>query len=155
MQTGHKVGDRGRGSVVVVPPLPTARAVALVGCAPSATRRGRLVVLLPEQLSRPARIVRTSAVQQHRRRRHGGRLLQHRDDRERREGGSHRRYGAAVEHGEGDIVGRAVLLLTILLQRLAAAVALFGAHAGGQQAAGSLRGTTHRQGIVLVAPKWA
>ena len=87
-----------------------------------------------------------------RRRRHG-RLLQHRDGRERREGGAveqGRRHRAAVEHGEGDIVGRAVLLLTILLQRLAAAVALFGAHAGGQQAAGSLRGTTHRQGIVLV-----
>ena len=31
LQTGHKVGDRGRRSVVV-PPLPAAARLALVGC---------------------------------------------------------------------------------------------------------------------------
>ena len=50
-----------------------------------------------------------------RRRAVDGRLLQHRDGRERREGGGSAllnraaaTIGAAVEHGEGDIVGRAV-----------------------------------------------
>ena len=50
--------------------------------------------------------------------------------------------------------------ISILLAQTAAAEAQeecyyfykdqLGAHAGGQQAAGSLRGRTHRQGIVLV-----
>ena len=87
LQTGHKVGDRGRRSVVV-PPLPAAARLALVGCSPRSPRR-------TSSWATYSASTNSTYIQRHvrrrgRRRRHG-RLLQHRDGRERREGG-------AVEH---------------------------------------------------------
>ena len=82
LQTGHKVGDRGRRSVVV-PPLPAAARLALVGCSPRSPRR-------TSSWATYSASTNSTYIQRHVRRRHG-RLLQYRDGRERREGG-------AVEH---------------------------------------------------------